>query len=275
MGELTVRTALYVAAHRARHLAKAWTTDADALVLELEDGVPPDAKEDARAAVRRELAGPTAKPAFVRVNGLDSGMLRDDLMAVAGTSAVGVRVPKVEAPSDVATVAGWLEKLGSDAGIVPILETARAIQAAPEIASAHPRVMGLLMGEEDLAADLGCGPTGLLYARSRVVLAARAAGLPAPLQSVWTRVGDIEGLRADSEAGRELGFHGRSVIHPSQIGPVHAVYTPTPQQVAEAEEIVRRAGTGGSLLPDGRFVDDATVAQARRILAQVADGGRN
>ncbi|MPZ62848.1 MAG: CoA ester lyase [Propionibacteriales bacterium] len=267
---MTVRSALYVAAHRAEHLAKALSTEADALVVELEDGVPADAKRQARAAGAEFLATTATRRTEVRVNGFGTGLLLDDLRAVAPTGVAAVRVPKVQSVDDVRFVARLLEELGSDAGVVPILESAVGIAGAVEIARAHERVVGILMGEEDLKADLGYGDRGLVAARSAVVLAARAAGLPAPLQSVWTRLGDEAGLRADCEDGRELGFGGRSVIHPSQVAVVHEVYTPTDSEVAEARAVLALAGRGGTVLADGQFVDDASVARARRVLDAVA-----
>lgn len=272
-----MRSALYVAAHRERHLTKAWTSGADAVVVELEDGVPAGSKQQARQAMATALVGPTSCRAEVRVNARGTGLLVPDLLAVAETTTAAVRLPVTESPTDVLLVAGMLEELGSDAEVLPILETARGIAAAHEIVAAHPRVGGLLMGEEDLRADLGCSPEGLAGVRERVVLAARGAGLPAPLQSVWTRLGDQDGLRDDCERGKALGFRGRSVIHPSQIPVVHGVYTPTEDEIAAARDLVTRAeqtGGGGSVLADGTFVDDASVARARRVLVEAQDSGR-
>lgn len=263
------RSALYVAAHRSDHLAKAVTSDADALVIELEDGVPLDAKVDARRAAAAFLAVPHQHRTEARVNGFGTGLLLADVLALAGTGVDAIRVPKVESPDDVVVVARLLDELGSAAEILPILESARGLAAAREIALS-PRVGGLLMGEEDLGADLGGGPAALSHARAALVLAARAAGLPAPLQSVWTDLGDPDGLRADCVLGRELGFAGRSVIHPRQVAIVHDVYTPTEQEVAAARALLAHAGQGGSVLDDGRFVDDASVARARRLLDAAA-----
>ena len=265
-----MRSALYVAAHRPEHLASAARGDADAIVIELEDGVPETAKDEARRAAAAFLAVPREIRTEVRVNGFGTGRLIDDLRAVAGTAVTAVRVPKVESAEDAQVVARILDELGSTAGVLPILESARGLAAAGEITRAHGRVAGLLMGEEDLVADLGCGPAGLLAARSAVVLAARAAGLPAPLQSVWTGLGDEEGLRADCELGRELGFSGRSVIHPKQLAVVHDVYTPSAEELADARALLAQAGQGGAVRPDGRFVDDASVARARRLLDSAA-----
>lgn len=263
------RSALYVAAHRPEHLAKADRSAADALVVELEDGVPLAAKDDARHAAAVFLAAPHEHRTEVRVNGFGTGLLLADLLAVASSGVDFVRLPKAESPDDVVALARLLDELGSSVGVLPILETARGLAAAREIALA-PRVGGLLMGEEDLGADLGGGAAALTHARCALVLAARAAGLPAPLQSVWTDLRDVDGLRADCELGRELGFAGRSVIHPAQIDVVHEVYTPSEQEVAAARALVATAGQGGSVGTDGRFVDDASIARARRLLDAAA-----
>jgi len=144
---------------------------------------------------------------------------------------------------------------------------------AGELAEAHELVAGIGLGEADLAADLLVDrDAGLAWARGAVVVASRAAGLPSPVQSVWTDVGDPEGLRASSEVGRATGFFGRSVIHPRQIDVVHDVYTPSAEEVAAAEGIVATAaeaaarGEAAALDAHGRFVDPAVVARARTVL---------
>ncbi|HVA92291.1 MAG TPA: aldolase/citrate lyase family protein, partial [Chloroflexota bacterium] len=155
-----------------------------------------------------------------------------------------------------------------------LIESAIGVERAFDIARAHPRVTGLGLGEADLTADLGLTEDGgLLYARSRVVVAARAAGLPAPVQSVYPHIRDTEGLRVTTLEGKRLGFFGRSVIHPSQVGVVNAVYTPSEEEIARARSLVEQLeraeqlGTGAFALEDGRFVDRAIVEAARRVLA--------
>ena len=130
------------------------------------------------------------------------------------------------------------------------------------------------LGEADLAADLGVrDDAGLLYARSRLVVATRAAGLPGPVQSVYTNVRDEEGLRRSTEEGKNQGFVGRSAIHPNQLSTINEVFTPTEREVAEAENLLTRleesagTGTGAFALEDGRFVDEAVVGSARLTLA--------
>ncbi|MQA13075.1 MAG: CoA ester lyase [Pseudonocardiaceae bacterium] len=267
------RSYLYVVGHREDHVEKAYASDADAVVLELEDAVAPSMKERARSTVARVLASPPPKPTFVRVNPLGTGLARADLDAVAGTDIEGIRLPKTESARDVHTVAGWLDEMGSPVRIQVLLESAVAVEQVTQIASAHERVAGVALGEQDLQADIGATDEGLLYARSRVVLASRAAGLPPPVQSVWSGLADLDGLRASCERGKRLGFFGRSALHPRQVPVINEVFTPTAAELAEAEALAQRltdavdAGSAGLQLPDGRFVDNAVVLAARRTLS--------
>lgn len=271
------RSYLYVVGHREDQIQKAYASAADAVVLELEDAVAPSMKEQARRTVARVLRATPPKPTWVRVNPLGSGLARQDVEAVAGAAIEGIRLPKAQSPQDVTTVAAWLDEAGSSARLQAVLETALAVERVSEIARAHPRLVGVSLGEQDLQADLGATGEGLRYARSRVVMAARAAGLPAPVQSVWTRLRDLDGLRESCLEGKEYGFYGRSAIHPRQLPVINQVFTPTPEQVAGAEDLQRRlaeavaAGAAGLQLPDGRFVDQAVALAAARTLSY---GGR-
>lgn len=271
------RSYLYVVGHREDQIEKAYASEVDAVVLELEDAVAPSMKEKARHTVAGLLREPPPKPTWVRVNQLGSGLTREDVDAVAGAAIEGIRLPKTQSDDDVAMVAAWLDQAGSGARIQAILETALAVERVTEIARAHPRLAGVSLGEQDLQADLGACGEGLRYARSRVVLAARAAGLPAPVQSVWTRLQDLDGLRESCLEGKRYGFYGRSAIHPRQVTVINEVFTPTPEEVADAEDLQRRLteavahGAAGLQLPDGRFVDQAVVLAAARTLAY---GGR-
>lgn len=271
------RTYLYAPGSERRLMEKALAGDADAVVLDLEDAVAPARKAEARAAVAEVLRARPAKPALVRINAQSSGLAEEDLAAIAGPWLAGVRLPKVESPEWVRSVAAYLDRIGCAASIYPLIESALGLERAYEIACAHPRVAGIGLGEADLSADLGvAGEAGLLYARSRIVVAARAAGLPAPAQSVYPHVRDLDGLRRSTEEGRALGFFGRSVIHPAQIPVVHEVFTPGAEEVRRARELVaaleraEASGTGAVALPDGRFVDRAVVEAARRTLALAA-----
>jgi citrate lyase subunit beta/citryl-CoA lyase len=252
-------------------VAKALVAGADAVVIDLEDAVPAERKDAARdltVALLDDRAADDGLSVWVRINppGTEAG--RRDVAALAGRRLDGLRVPRVDDPEVVREVA---ERTG--ARLQLLLESARGLVRARELAEAHELVTGIGLGEADLAADLLVDrDEGLTWARGWVVVAARAAGLPSPVQSVWTDVGDPAGLRASCETGRATGFFGRSVIHPRQIDVVHDVYTPSAEEIAAAEGVVATAaeaaarGEAATLDADGRFVDPAVVARARTVL---------
>lgn len=271
-----VLTLLYVPADRSDRVAKAVAAGADVVLLDLEDAVAPGRK----AAAREGLAGLiTAAQATgfdpariqVRINGAATDWRPDDLAAVAALpQGVGVRLPKVESAGEVRAVAAALP----GRPLTALLESALGIERAFEIATADPQLRGIGIGEADLAADLGIGhEDGLLWARSRVVVAARAAGLPAPAMSVHPRLRDPEGLRASCRRGRALGFLGRAAIHPEQLPVIREAFRPDADEVAAAREVLDRIGdahaqgVGAIALADGSFLDVAMVERARRTLA--------
>lgn len=271
---LPIRSYLYVPGSDQRRIEKALASEADAVILDLEDAVAPNRKEEARTTVAKVLRSEHEKPVFVRINAPDSVLAEGDVEAVAGPRLAGLRLPKTESPESVRRVAQRLEKLGCEAGLQCLIESALGLEFAFEIARAHEKVVGMSLGEADLAADLGVrGDAGLLYARSRLVAATRAAGLPGPVQSVYTNVRDAEGLRRSTMEGKNMGFVGRSAIHPAQIEVINEVFTPTEEEVAEAKDLLARleestgTGTGAFALEDGRFVDEAVVGSARLTLA--------
>jgi citrate lyase subunit beta/citryl-CoA lyase len=268
-----IRSYLYVPGDDPRRIEKALVTGADAVVVDLEDSVAPNRKEEARNNAARVLESGPARPVFVRINAPGSELAARDIAAVAALHLSGLRLPKVESLESVRLVAKTLEALRSEAGIQCLIESALGLELALEIARSHERVAGISLGEADLAADLGVrDEAGLLYARSRIVSASRAAGLPGPVQSVYTNVKDLDGLRRSTEEGKNMGFVGRSAIHPSQVPIINEVFTPTEDEVAEAQELLDRlegeaeSGTGAFVLEDGRFVDRAVVESARRTL---------
>ena len=268
------RSYLYVVGYRADHVEKAYRSEADAVILELEDAVPEERKEDARRTIREVLSDEPPKPTLVRINPIGSGHTRADLDAVADLPLVAIRVAKAETPEQVRLLSTWLDELGSPVQLHLLLESDVAIERAAELLGADPRVTGVGIGEQDLAADLGVtSDEGLAYARSRVVTAAAAADIAPPVQSVWIDVRDLDGLRTSCQLGRRLGFVGRPAIHPSQLETINEAYTPTEQEIAQAEELAAAfkeglaAGVAGLRLPDGRFVDRAVVRAARRTLA--------
>lgn len=268
-----IRSYLYVAGSDPRRIEKALSSEADAVVVDLEDAVAQGRKDEARRIAAGVLERENAKPVFVRVNAPGSELGGRDIEAVAGPNLAGLRLPKTESAEDVRSVAERLEELGCGAGIQCLIESALGLEMAFEIARSHPLVAGLGPGEADLAADLGVGgDKGLLYARSRIVSAARAAGLAA-IQSVYTDVRNLDGLRRSTAEGKRLGFVGRSAIHPAQVAVINEAFTPTPGEVAEARGLLGEmegaaaSGTGAFVLDDGRFVDEAVVRAARHTLA--------
>ncbi|HSI92005.1 MAG TPA: CoA ester lyase [Jiangellaceae bacterium] len=266
------RSWLYVPATRPDRFAGAAASGADAVVIDLEDAVPPDAKDAARRAAAAQVADGAAVALYVRINHPSTPWARADVAAVAATGGLlaGIRLPKVEDPDEVRIVAGWLRDAGDPVPLHCLIESALGVERAFDVARADPLVAGLVLGEADLAADLGTADDdGLRYSRSWCVVAARAAGLNPPVQAAFTDVRDLDGLRSSSEQGRRLGFLGRSAIHPRQIPVINAAYTPTEAEVADARVLVESAERRGGesfVLPDGRFVDRAVTEVARRVL---------
>ncbi|MFC3995617.1 HpcH/HpaI aldolase/citrate lyase family protein [Nocardiopsis sediminis] len=284
-----VVTWLYVPGDRPDRFPKAMAAGADAVILDLEDAVLAGAKPDARANVARFLAeradraaedtGRPAPQVHVRINAPRGRHGARDLEILSAVPAPdAVRVPKVDSPDDVDAVTAHV---GAGTPVHCLLESAVGVENAAAIA-AHPRVGALALGEADLGAALGLRGDGAYgWLRSRVVLAAAAAGLPAPAMAAYVDVADGEGLLASCRAGRDLGMFGRTAIHPRQIPVIRRAFTPSGGDVARAREIVAAVhgraadGAGAIALPDGRFIDAPIVASALRTLALADQLGRD
>ena len=256
-----VITALYVPGDRPDRFDKAAATGADLVILDLEDAVTPANKAAAREAVTQWLtAHPSgSRPAVeVRVNAGDD----DDLAALAGATDVGIRLPKVESGADVDRV---VDRLGAVA-IAAVVETAVGVEALGEI-TRHRAVRTVSLGEADLASDLGTRHPRVLDAvRARLLVAARAAGLPPPMASVFTDIADLDGLRADTEVAREMGFVGRAAIHPVQVPVIVAAFAPSLRELAWADEVLAVTADGGvGRLASGEMVDPAMRGRAEAI----------
>jgi citrate lyase subunit beta/citryl-CoA lyase len=250
-------TWLYVPADRPDRIEKAIASRAHAVIVDLEDGVAPAAKEQARA----NLAGlPHAeKPVFVRVNAGDAA----DLEAVTQLQIAGVILPKVERPEDIP------EGLQVQA----LIESPLGLENAFAIAS-HPGVLGISLGEADLRSQTGALEVGLDWARGRIVNAAVAAGLPRPPQSVYPQFRDLEGLARSCRRGRVLGHLGRSAIHPDQLPVIEEAYLPTRAEVDAAQATVEKLGAAGvGTLESGDFVDAAMLGAAQQLLELAARYG--
>ncbi|MGS2618858.1 HpcH/HpaI aldolase/citrate lyase family protein [Micromonospora sp. LZ34] len=260
-------TWLYVPGDRPDRFAKAVASGADAVILDLEDAVVAGRKAYARAAVAEFLAQPHPVPVQVRVNELAGPDLAADLSAVAGRPGLtGLRLPKVESPATVTALATRV-----DVPLHPLVESALGVESAYAIATAHPAVASIGLGEADLRSDLGVtDEDGLTWPRGRIVVAARAAGLPPPAMSVYPHVADPDGLAASCAVGRRLGFLGRAAIHPRQLPVIAEAFRPGEREVARAAELLAAVAeaqtreSGTVVLPDGRFADRAMVAAARR-----------
>ncbi|WP_427923060.1 HpcH/HpaI aldolase/citrate lyase family protein [Streptomyces sp. cg40] len=259
-------TWLYVPGDRPPVVTKALAAGADVVVIDLEDAVAPDRKEYARAATAELLSEPHLD-VHVRVNALDSPWAADDLRTIAPLPGVsGLRLPKVTSAEEVVAVAEQTDGVP----LFALLETALGIERAFSVATAHPALHGIALGEADLRADLGVREDpGLDWSRSRVIVAASAAGLAPPPQSVHPDIRDLEGLAASCAHGRALGFLGRAAIHPRQLPVIESAFLPTNREIEQAETIVKAAirEEGAQALPDGRFIDAAVVAAAQRTLA--------
>ncbi|GAB4004011.1 CoA ester lyase [Glycomyces albus] len=254
-------TALYVPGDRPDRFDKAAASGADIVILDLEDAVSERAKADALANVVSWLASPPAEVAVqVRVNPGAAHEIR----AVRATGAdVGLRIPKVEAPEELDEIAALADGLA----LTALIESARGLEAAASIA-VHRGVREIALGEADLASDLGgTGPGMLDHVRLRLLVAARAAGLPAPMLSAYPAIQDLDGLRADTERGRALGLRGRVAVHPKQLPVITSVFAPTDAERAWARTVIEAtAGGGVTTLPDGQMIDPAMLGRARDIL---------
>lgn len=269
-------TLLYVPADRPDRVAKALASDADVVLVDLEDAVAPAQKNAARDNAMRLLAEvPASRPVQVRINHADTPWHAADVAAVAALPTwVGARLPKVESSLDVRSHADALP--GRE--LHPLIESALGVERALEIALASPQTASLGLGEADLRSDLRLADeAGLTWARSRIVNAARAARLPPPAMSVYANVRDLDGLAESCRAGRALGFRGRTAIHPMQLPTIRAAFLPTAEEVARAREVLSRmdgatqAGVGAIALADGTFLDVAMRDQALAVLALVSD----
>jgi citrate lyase subunit beta/citryl-CoA lyase len=262
-------TWLYVPADRPDRVEKALTSGAHAVIVDLEDAVAPAAKDAARANLASLFSSPRDSRVHVRVNASSTPWWRADLEALAELHVDGITIPKVESPvdADVAAAAGRFQ-------LHCLIESAAGVEAAYDIAR-HPGVSGISLGEADLGGETGARGAGLDWARSRIVNAAVAAGLPRPPQSVYPDVRDLEGLAESCVHGRELGHLGRAAIHPAQLPVIEQAYLPTEAEAARARELVERfdQSESGAFAVEGAFVDAAIVRSARQTVALAAHYG--
>jgi citrate lyase subunit beta/citryl-CoA lyase len=276
------RSVLYMPGANERALEKAQTIPADALILDLEDAVAPDAKADARARVCAAASSGAygAREVAIRANGIGTAWHDDDLRAIAEAGPAAVVVPKIDAAADVHAIERALEAGGApDHTLIwAMLETPIAMLSALEICRSSERLAVLVMGTNDLAKELQAahvpGRQPLLTGLGQCLLAARAAG-KVILDGVYNDIKDEAGFLAECEQGRDLGFDGKTLIHPSQVDPCNATFAPTAEEVARAGRIIAafeeaEADGRGVVTVDGRMIENLHVDQARRTLAIAA-----
>ena len=284
---LRLRSWMFVPGHSEKMVAKSLALDLDAMMLDLEDGVVPAQKAAARPIVAAGLgAEGVGRPVrYVRINGFDAPEHGADLDAVVVAGLEGLVVPKVETVKQVDVIAATLDDLEQRRGLRPgsvrlmlAIETAKAVLAAPALAAASPRVSGLMFGAEDFSRDIGL-PTfrtgharDFVYARSAIVMAAAAARVMA-VDGVWPDLKDEEGLERDARLARDLGFSGKSTIHPGQIAAIHRVFSPTADEIAFARNLIgdfeQAVAEGrGSITFAGQLVDRPIYERARATIRQ-------
>lgn len=266
-------TWLYVPGDRPDRFRSAVRSGADVVLIDWEDAVPAAAKAGARAATLDWLSGAAAVTVEIRINALDSPEAEQDLLAIAGAAVrpASLRLPKVGSADQVRAVAAAVP--GAIA-FTCLLESARGVENATEIAGCSERVTRLSLGEADLAADLGVtDPAGLDWCRGRVVVASRAAGIEPPPMSAWTAIADEAGLRVSCRTGRSRGFLGRAAVHPRQVPVIASAFVPDDAEVAAARDVcaafeqAQREGVAVAVDAAGRMIDPAVVRSARRTLS--------
>jgi citrate lyase subunit beta / citryl-CoA lyase len=281
---LILRSLLFAPGNVTRRVEKALSLNADVVILDLEDAVPLAEKAQARGLVAEALQKPRFASGYVRVNALSTGFTIDDIQTVMSSNLDGIMLNKVEEPADLYKV-DWLmghleERLSLPKGsvdLIPLVENAKGIQNAYEIARAVPRVKRLCFGAIDYTADIGVKLTSdgaeIFYARSQLVNASRAAGLEPPIDTVYPDIKNPAGLERDTAIAVQLGFQGKLVIHPDQIDPVNKMFSPSEGDIAYALKVVaafeeaEAKGHAAITLEGGKFIDYPVVHNARRLLA--------
>jgi citrate lyase subunit beta / citryl-CoA lyase len=281
-----IRTALFVPGNQSERVDKAVKTSADAVIVDLEDAVPHSEKVSARHKVKEKILQHRGRRLLVRINGIGSKLMQGDVAALMVDGLSGVVVPKVSTPEDIAEINRVLCKAEQEEGlslgtilVVPLIESALAVQNIYRIVTVKtdpPRIYTVAFGAGDFTLDLGVWVTKeayeILYARSRVVVACRAAGLPAPLDAPFIiDLHDQEGLRADAQNAKQIGFQGKLCVHPNQVEICNEVFSPTAKQIDYARRLIQafeeaEARGIGALQFNGELVDYPTVERSRRIL---------
>lgn len=279
-----VRSILIFPANVSQFVEKAPTSGSDAICLDLEDSVPFSDKEAGRRAALEAIAGmpPGGPMVFVRVNGVHTGLLEDDLIAIVRPGLDGVILSKVDTPEEVLRADHYLDILERERGMAPrsvrliaLIETARGLMHTHEICAASARLAGAIFGAEDFATDMGIERTAggheVLWARTQLAIACRAAGIAA-IDTPALDYSDVAALESGMRLARSLGYTGKLCIHPAQVPVANRVFSPSPDELAAARELVltfEREGLAkgrASIEIGGKMVDTPMYERAKRLL---------
>lgn len=278
------RSLIFVPGNSTRFVEKAKTLQADIVCFDLEDSVPSNEKDAARkiitdALVRRQEFG---GPVYVRTNSPESGLVTADLKAAVRRGIDGIVIPKVSDAAEIMKIKSQVATLERQnktgkISLMPSIETAKGVVNAHQIANADDRINALVFGVFDFLHDMRLDydendPAGYAYARAKVPVDARAAGVHA-IDAIWQKIDDAEGLFRDAAAAKRLGYSGKSIIHPSQIEPVHKVFLPSKNEIEWAKKVVQALGEAmekgsgrGAVRLEGRMIDAVHYKQAKAIL---------
>ena len=279
------RSLIFVPGNSTRFVEKAKTLPADIVCFDLEDSVPDNEKDTARRIIAETLLAKRqdyGSHVYVRTNSPESGLVTDDLKFILQKGIDGIVVPKVDDASEMLEIKDRIVMLERERKIdkialVPSIETAKGVVNAYLIASADERIKALVFGVFDFLYDMRLDydehdATGYYYARAKIPVDARAAGVYA-IDAIWQKIDDIDGLILDATVARNLGYSGKSIIHPSQIEPVHKVFRPSNNEIEWAKKVVQalgqaiNRGTGrGAVRLEGKMIDAVHYKQAKAIL---------
>ncbi|MEM3095135.1 MAG: CoA ester lyase [Nitrososphaera sp.] len=285
------RSLIFVPGNSTRFVEKAKMLQADIICFDLEDSVPANEKDAARKIIadaisRRQEYG---RPVYIRTNSPESGLVALDLKAAVRKGVDGIVIPKVNDAQEVSKIKKQVaalekeRKTGGKVALMPSIETARGVVNAYQIAGADERVNALVFGVFDFLHDMRLDydesdPAGYAYARAKVPVDARAAGVHA-IDAIWQKVDDADGLVRDATVAKRLGYSGKSIIHPSQIEPVHKVFLPSKNEIEWAKKVVQALGDAmekgsgrGAVRLEGRMIDAVHYKQAKAILDAAAGG---
>jgi citrate lyase subunit beta/citryl-CoA lyase len=279
---MILRSFLFVPGNRIDRIEKAIASSADAVIIDLEDAVTPSQKETVRDQVGTFLKTARRRNLFVRINSAGTLFFDKDLEKVTEPALYGIVIPKTERPEALQEADRKLTDLErrkfipeEQIHLVPMIETALGLSRVREIGVSTPRVIAIAFGAGDLTLDLGAKLTKsgeeLLFARSSLVLSCRLAGV-SPIDAPYMiDVKDAEGLKAEAERSRRLGFQGKFCIHPSQVEPVNEIFSPTQEEIARAKKIVEAFETAkekgeGAIALEGEFIDPPIYSRAKQLL---------